>query len=84
MKVVISIIFTLFVLSQLEQVHCNGIFERIKAEIALRNLYLDFVMNFQKDYDDQEPDVFAKRLNEYAFKRIENEKLNNFWRLRQG
>ena len=76
---------TVFFVSQLEEVHCSDILDRLKAEIAIRNIYLDFVKKFQKENDESlERDEFTRQLQDYAHKRMENEKLNNFWRLRQG
>jgi hypothetical protein len=85
MKFITTIMLTVFFVSQLEEVHCSDILDRLKAEIALRNIYLDFVMKFQNENDESlKREEFARQLKDYAHKRMENEKLNNFWRLRQG
>ena len=85
MKILIALTITLFFFSQLEDVHGDDLMDRLRAQIAIRNYYMDYIRNyFQNENEDLERSEFASMLKNYVHKRIENEKSNNFWRLRQG
>jgi hypothetical protein len=85
MKILIALTLTLLFFSQLENVHGDDLMDRLRAQIAIRSYYMDYIRNyFQNENENLERNEFASMLKNYVHKRIENEKSNNFWRLRQG
>ena len=83
----ISTVFTLWlILCKLENAIGDESLKRLRAEIALKKIYLNFLTNFNAKLDgkDDAQRDYVAQLKNFARERLEAEKLTNYWKLRQG
>ena len=80
-------VFTLWlILCKIEHAIGDESLKRLRAEIALKKIYWNFVTNFNTKLNGKEDTQrdFVAQLKNFARERLETEKLNNYWKLRHG